>query len=99
MSTESGGIGDMIAIGVAIGALVVSSFTYRRNRKSEQIKIAREITDRIEQKRYRLWLKDYAIKSLDKTNMNYDTFRDWLWHIGGTLYELEYFTHLAKDTK
>ena len=40
-------LANIIAIGAAAGAFIFSGFTYRHNRKSEQIKIAREEMDRI----------------------------------------------------
>ena len=43
---------QVIPIIISIGALAVSLLTYRRNRKSEQIRIARDLTDRIETKRH-----------------------------------------------
>ena len=47
MEVGSINLGNIIAIGVAVGALIVSTisfvFTYRRNRVSEQIKIVSDI--------------------------------------------------------
>ncbi|MGH9952230.1 MAG: hypothetical protein ACRD5J_11415, partial [Nitrososphaeraceae archaeon] len=38
---------NIVTIGVAISAFIFSAFTYRQNRKSEQIRIAREQMDRV----------------------------------------------------
>lgn len=75
----------------------MSLLTYRRNRKSEQIRIARDLTDRIESKRHQLWLVDNEAKSLTDQSIKSEIFRNWLWNIGGTLHELEYLTHLVNE--
>lgn len=59
MSEEIQGIGldNMISIGAAVaagGAVIFSALTYRRNKKSEQIKIASEEMDKISSKVQRL---------------------------------------------
>jgi hypothetical protein len=53
VATESISLGNIIAIGaavVAVGAVAFSALSYRHNKKSEQIKIAREQLDRISTK-------------------------------------------------
>jgi hypothetical protein len=53
VATEGISLGNIIAIGaavVAVGAVVFSALSYRHNKKSEQIKIAREQMDRISTK-------------------------------------------------
>jgi hypothetical protein len=47
-------IGDIAAIGALIASPLIFWFGYARTRKSEQIKIAREIMDRIDTKRQKL---------------------------------------------
>jgi hypothetical protein len=47
-------IGDIAAIGALIASPLIFYFGYSRTRKSEQIKIVRELIDRIEMKRKKL---------------------------------------------
>jgi len=78
-----------------ISSALVFYFGYSQTSKSEQIKIAREATDRIETKRHELWIVDDSTKDVTGQDIRFEIFREWLWKIGNTLYELQYFTHLV----
>src|SRR5262249_20759690 len=92
-------ISDIISNVTSIAALISSAlvfyFGYSQTSKSEQIKIAREATDRIETKRHELWIVDDSTKDVTGQDIRFEIFREWLWKIGNTLYELQYFTHLV----
>ena len=44
-----------------------------------------------------LWLVDNRTRVLADQSVESEIFRDWLWNIGSTLYELEYLTHLVNE--
>lgn len=90
--TDAGGLdlGNIIAIGVATGAFIFSAFTYRRNRISEQIKIAREQMDRILMKRQQA---EGYMSDVKNNNKGYSPI-EYFFHVEDVLRECEYFGRL-----
>lgn len=84
-------IGDITGIAALIVSLSVFWFNRRRSRKSEQIKIARDLGERIEVKAAKLdqnWLSREGAEG----NMTLDDFID----IRAQLEDLKYFSYLVR---
>ena len=82
---------NIIAIAAAVaagGAWIVSVFTYKHNKKSEQIRIAREEMDKISTKVQRMIEARLASEITDDSPLVY------LLHIEEILKECEYFGYL-----
>lgn len=91
--TEGIGIDyNIIAIVVAVGAVIFSAFTFRRNRISEQIKIAREQMDRILTKRQQA--EDYM--SDTRNNRRVYIPIEYFFRVEDVLKECEYFGYIIQ---
>ena len=84
-------ISDLAAIVALIASPLIFLVSYNRTRKSEQIKIAREFTDRIDAKRQKL----FGIR-LSDTKVSEAKASEVLRVIADLLLDLEYFWALLK---
>ncbi|HZD35247.1 MAG TPA: hypothetical protein VE130_08595 [Nitrososphaeraceae archaeon] len=91
--SDSGGIDwlSLMTIGVAASAFIVSAFTYRRNKRSDQIKIAREQMDKINTKYERLL--EVKIESLVEEEVTSPSV--FLFHVEEVMKECRYFGYLV----
>jgi hypothetical protein len=94
--TDATTIVSIASLVVAITALGLTILTYFRSRKSEQIKIARELMDRILEK------KDKVDEYLDRFEADADSGYDEGGHlnrINDVLLECKYFGYVIYDSK
>jgi hypothetical protein len=98
-------IGDIAAIAALIASALIFWFGYRRTRYSEQIKIARELMDRIDIKNQKLdeYLEKNPLQvieqpdgSLKKVDMSYEQVEDFSRHFREVLSEIEYYVYLSE---
>jgi hypothetical protein len=94
---QSIGLDYIISIGAAVaagGAMIFSALTYRRNKKSEQIKIAREEMDKISSKVQRLVeirvAPDAEVSDTVTSQLVY------LFHVEEVMKGCEYFGYLIR---
>lgn len=88
---------------VAIGALVASTITfvltYNRNRKSEQIKTARELMDRIDMKQRKVAEfrdKNPLSASCQQIHIRSELVEEYVEYLLELLSEIEYFVYLVR---
>ena len=92
-------IGDITGIAALISSALIFWFGYSRTRKSEQIKIARELTDRVTNKKQQF---DDLLKRGPQDGESTDS---WLYSWVSDIYkaidpfmaEIEYFTNLVRQ--
>jgi hypothetical protein len=92
-------IGEIVAIGALIASTLIFWFGYSRTRKSEQIKIAREVMDNIERRRLTVIDLFNTISTLIDENKDIDEeiIKKIRLAVAEILEDIEYFTYLIEN--